>query len=208
MDGTVTSPKPVIGILGGIGSGKSLVARQLASLGCGVIEADALAKAELDAPAVREELVRWWGPAVLDALGRVDRKAVGAIVFQQPEQLARLEALVHPRVHAQRAVLRQRYHADPAVRAIVEDMPLLLEKGFEDQCDVLVFVEASPATRLARVMRSRGWDQAELDRRQKSQLPLDTKARQADYVIDNNGGEAECFAQVRQMLSQILHQKQ
>ncbi len=199
--------KPVIGLVGGVGSGKSLVARQLQSLGCAVIDADQLAQDALDEPAIRDQLVAWWGPQVLEQDRRIARRAVSRIVFADPAALARLEGLVHPCVHAGREALRRRYGDDPAVRAIVEDCPLLLEKGLDAGCDVLVYVAADRARRLRRVAESRGWTEADLDRREKNQLPLDTKAGLADYVIDNNAAEADTLSHVRRVLSQILHER-
>ena len=200
----VRQRKPVIGLLGGIGSGKSLVAQQMAKLGCGVIDSDQLAREALDEPAVRDELVRWWGGRIIGDGGRVDRQAVAQIVFAQPGERERLEGLVHPRVHAARDVLRQKYAKDPTVRAVVEDMPLLLEKGFDRSCDVLVFVAASQATRLKRVRAGRGWDEAELARREKAQIALDIKAARADHVIENDAGADVCYAGVRRVLNQIF----
>ncbi|MCC7409319.1 MAG: dephospho-CoA kinase [Phycisphaeraceae bacterium] len=197
--------KPILGLIGGVGSGKSLVARQFASLGCAVIDADELAREALDSPAVRGELRQWWGSEVLGEDGRVNRRVVAQKVFNSPQELARLEGLIHPQVHAGRERLRGQYLADPAVVAIVEDCPLLLEKGIDAGCDVVVFVDAPRDVRLARVAASRGWAEAELDRREKNQWPLDKKVRRADYVIKNDAGEQECLTQTRRVLSQILH---
>lgn len=200
-------PQPVIGLLGAPGSGKSLVAQQLATLGCAVIDADRLAKQALDEPQVRDELERWWGPSVLDPAGRVNPKTVAAIVFNDADELRRLEALVHPRVDARRAELCQCYQLDPAVRAVVQDIPLLLEKRLDSGCDVLVYVDAPKAVRLERVERERGWSAADLERREKKQMPLDTKRDRADYVVDNSVAKSVCLDQVRRILSQILHER-
>ncbi|MCC7204502.1 MAG: dephospho-CoA kinase [Phycisphaeraceae bacterium] len=199
------SSKPILGLIGGVGSGKSLVARQFASLGCAVIDADQLARQALDRPAIREQLRQWWGPDVLDEAGRVDRRAMAQRVFSNPQELARLEGLIHPEVHAGRERLRGQYLADPDVVAIVEDCPLLLEKGIDAGCDVVVFIDAPRDVRLARVAASRGWAEAELDRREKNQWPLDKKVQRADYVIKNDAGVQECLTQTRRVLSQILH---
>lgn len=197
--------KPIIGLVGGIGSGKSLVARQLASLGCGVIDADQLARAALEQdPATRAKLVQWWGPKALKPDGQVDRAAVGRIVFDQPLQRRRLEDLLHPLVHAGRRRLRAQFQSDPTIVAIVEDTPLLMEKGLDRECDVIIFVSAPTPQRLQRLALSRGWTAEELARREKTQLPLDIKARRADYVIENSAGEDECLRHVRRVLSQIL----
>ena len=196
-------PKPVVGLMGGIGSGKSTVARQLAALGCAVIDADDLARQALNDPAVKAELAQQWGGAVLQADGSVNRREIARLVFADADKLALLESLTHPRVHEQRQALRARFNADPSVRAIVEDCPLLLEKGIDRQCDVLVFVRASAEARAGRVA-ARGWSAEELARRERNQWPLDNKAQRADYVVENNAGEAECLDQVRRVLNTIL----
>ncbi|MCX5659198.1 MAG: dephospho-CoA kinase [Planctomycetota bacterium] len=201
---TTARRKPVLGLIGGIGSGKSFVASLFARLGCGVVDADEIARQTLADPEVVAQLKQWWGPAVIDAAGQVDRRAVAGIVFADPAQRQRLEALVHPRVNEARARRREALAKDPAIVAIIEDTPLLLEKGLEGVCDHLVFVEASHATRLARVKATRGWTEADLIQREKSQVGLDIKASRADYVVDNNDGEAACFPHVRRVLSQIL----
>ncbi len=199
-----TMRKPVIGLMGAPGSGKSLVAEQLAELGCAVIDADAIAKAQLDDPEVSDTLVQWWGEAVLTAEGKVNRKAVGRIVFGDKQQLTRLESLLHPRVHAERRRLRTEHQRDPAVKAIVEDCPLLLESHISADCDTLVFVDAPRETRLQRVMKQRGWTEAELDRREKNQMPLDRKRRRADHVIKNDAGVEQTLRHVRRVFSLII----
>lgn len=196
--------KPVIGLVGGVGSGKSLVARQLASLGCAVIDADELARSALDEPAVAEQLVDWWGPKVRSGDGRIDRQVVSDIVFNDPGELAKLEKLVHPLVRVASQRLRAEYEAEAAVVAIVEDCPLLLEAGLDEGCDAVIFVAAERDSRVRRVAQARGWTQADLARREKNQLPLDTKAAKADYVVDNNATEADTKSHVRRVLSQIL----
>lgn len=195
--------KPIIGLLGAPGSGKSLIARQFQQLGCAVIDADQLAREALNEPSVREQLRQWWGDQVVDEAGRVNRSAVGAIVFEDQTQLRRLEALTHPRVNARRQALRGQYQADPNVRAIVEDCPLLLEKQLTEGVDVLVYVDAPFEVRLQRVQQQRGWTAEELRRRENLQWPLDIKKNRADYVVTNHADEAESFDQVRRVLSQI-----
>ncbi len=205
-DPAATRTVPVIGLVGGIGSGKSVVARQLQSLGCAVIDADQIAQSVLDQPEVIRQLIAWWGPDVVGPDGRVDRSAVAAIVFGNPSQLQQLEQLVHPRVHQTRLRLRQQFaHASHTI-AIVEDCPLLLEKGLDAQCDAVVFVQASEETRLRRLAASRGWSREDLVRREKNQIGLDIKAKRADYTIDNNVGEDDCLKHVRDVLSQILNE--
>lgn len=196
---------PTIGLMGAPGSGKSLVASQLAKLGCVVIDSDALARQVINVPQVLEKLIECWGDKVISADGGVDRAAVGRIVFSDPKQLKRLESLIHPRVHAERERLRREAFDRPGVRAIVEDSPLLLETGIDRVCDVLIFVDAPLEVRQARLARTRGWGPDVLADREKNQLPLDTKRQRADYVISNDAGEAHCLEQTRRVLSRITH---
>lgn len=196
--------KPVIGLVGGIGAGKSTIARLFERLGCGVIDADVLAGQALQRPAVKRRLKAWWGPAVLTAAGNVDRRRLADITFGHPSQLKRLEGLIHPLVHQARRRLRRRYDRNTRIKAIIEDVPLLLEKGLVGQCDAVVYVRAKRAVRLRRLARSRGWSRHELQRREKAQAPLDKKRRNADYVIDNNADMGDSLSQTRRVLSQIL----
>ena len=197
--------KPVIGLAGGIGSGKSLVARQLEAEGCAVIDADDLARRALDDPAVTGQLVQWWGPDVLDAEGRINRAAVAELVFGHDEQLQRLEAVIHPKVQQARRCMHRRYQADPTVKAIVEDSPLLFEKGLDADCDVTIFVACDLPNRLRRLAANRGWTAADLSRREKNQLPLAIKAAHAYHIIDNNAGRGDCLSRVRRVFSQVLY---
>jgi dephospho-CoA kinase len=196
---------PIVGLMGGPGSGKSMVAGQFVSLGCEVIDSDALAREALSEPDVLGHLLEWWGAKIQTADGRVDRAAVAQIVFTDPKQRKRLEALIHPKVHARREALRRQALARPGVRAIIEDSPLLLETGNDKQCDVLVFVDAPLEIRRNRLARTRGWSPEVLAGREKNQLPLDTKRQRADYVISNDAGEAHCLEQTRHVLSRITH---
>lgn len=190
--------------MGGPGSGKSHLAGLMRDMGAGVIDADALARASLNEPAVRDQLVAWWGGDVLTAGGGVDRAAVGRRVFDAPEALARLESVVHPRVSAQRRALRTAYQKDSAVLAVVEDCPLLLEQGLDAGCDRLVFVDAPRAVRQQRVERGRGWTTAELDRREKNQAGLDIKRARADYIFDSTADPGTAKSEARRLLDEIL----
>jgi len=200
----IPNRKPVIGLTGGIGSGKSLVARQLESLGCGVIDSDAIAHRVIDETEVRTKLVAVWGESVIAADGRVDRKAVGRIVFNDAGARQKLESVIHPLIHRERARLRDAFERDATIVAIIEDAPLLFEVGLDAECDAVIFVDAPREARLRRVADTRGWTADELDRRERTQMPLDTKAQRADYVVVNDAGQADCLVHVRRVLSQIL----
>ena len=196
--------KPVIGLTGGIGAGKTRVAREFEALGCAVIDADELSRRAFERAEVRNTLAEWWGGRVLDESRQLDRGTVAGIVFHDPQELRRLEQLIHPLVHVSRRALHDRYQADPSVKAIVEDCPLLMEVGLDRDCGAVIFVDALRAVRLQRLGAARGWTDRDLLRREKNQLPLDKKAERADYVIVNNADEADISSQVRGVFSQIL----
>lgn len=191
---------PVIGIAGGIGSGKSAVARVLAALGCVVSDSDGDARAALKDPAIIAELVEWWGEGILDAGGAVDRRAVGRIVFSDPAERKRLEGLTHPWIEDRR---RERFASAPAdVPALVIDAPLLFEAGLDRECSHVIFVDVPREMRLARVAE-RGWDEAELDRREAAQQPLEKKRAAATHVVPNDGSLADLEMRVRAILAEI-----
>jgi dephospho-CoA kinase len=196
---------PVIGIAGGIGAGKSSVARILAKLGCIVSESDVLARAALADPTIRDELVTWWGPRILDEDGQIDRSAVAQIVFADPSQRKRLEALTHPWIEDRRQQHFQ--HSPQDAPAFVIDAPLLFEAGLDRECDAVIFVDADRSLRLSRVRKERGWNEPELAKREQSQMALDEKRRRADYVVHNNGDWSELHEQVRGILKQIVERR-
>lgn len=196
--------KPIIGLAGGIGSGKSMVARILGSLGAAVIESDDLAHQELLDPEVIRTLRGWWGDSILGAGGEVQRGKLAARVFSDPEARARLEALLHPRVARRRELLLQAFQADPSACAVVLDSPLLFETGLNERCDVVLFVEAEPAVRAERVGRARGWSAEELHRRENLQAPLDKKLSGADHTVVNNSDEDDLRLQVVRWFNRLL----
>jgi len=173
------------------------------SLGAAVISADQLAHDALEDPPVAQELRRWWGEGIVSSDGHVDRKAVAAIVFGNADELRRLEQVLYPRIEQRRKELVQRYLADPAVRAIVLDTPKLFEVGQNKECDAVVLVDADEAIRRRRV-ESRGWDAAELERREKLLWPLDKKRPIADYRVVNNSTLEQLRSKVEQILEAVL----
>jgi len=196
--------KPIIGIAGGIGSGKSYVASLFAELGCVVVDSDAAVREIYMQPAVREQLREWWGDKVLTPAGTVDRKAVAQRVFANAAERERLERLVHPLVHQLR--VRQMTDAmaqSAAVKAFIWDTPLLFETGTYKECDTVVFVDSPLEIRQKRVA-NRGWDEAELARRENLQWPLDKKRSLCNDVIVNSGNGDDARGQVGQVLSRIL----
>lgn len=178
----------VVGLAGGIGSGKSAVARMLGELGAIVSDSDAEARRALQRADVRARLVEMWGREILDEQGEVDRAMVAGIVFSLPEAREKLEQIVHPIVH--RARLRQLVRARrERAPALVIDAPLLFEAGVDEECDLVVFVDAPLEARLERVRAGRGWDEGELRRREAAQMDLREKRRRADEIIVNDSDQ-------------------
>lgn len=197
-------PKPVIGLLGAPGSGKSHIASMMADRGCAVIDADAIAREQLNTPEVVAELIGRWGEHLVDDRGEVDRGAVAEVIFNDQAERRWLESLIHPRVHRRRETLRAAYFADDRVRAVVEDCPLLIESGLARGCDALVMVEASESVRRQRVAESRGWSPDQLSRREKTQAPLDIKRKLADYTVVNESGAESLDKAVDSVLASVL----
>ena len=195
--------RPVIGLMGGIGAGKSLVAAQLAAMGCDVVDADRIGHDLLDEEGIRRAIRERFGPEVFDAAGQVDRRRLGDRVFADPLDREALEEIVHPELwrRVRKAVAAGRQGEAPAV---VLDAALLLEKGLDRWCDVMVYIEASEETRRSRAARSRGWDASEVARREGTQVSLKTKQERADYTIDNESSPEHTFEQVREVLSRIV----
>lgn len=184
-DATIRPPEPlVIGLVGGIGAGKSEVARILGTMGYLVVDADKDAKAALDDPAVRDQIVGWWGKHILTPEGTIDRKQVAAIVFGNPDERRRLESIVHPIVRADRASVVQRARREGKAGVVI-DAPLLFEAGSEKECDAVLCIDAPRKLRVERV-KKRGWTEDELAAREAAQMPLDEKKRRSAAVIMND----------------------
>lgn len=197
-------PKPVIGLTGGIGAGKSTVAGMLRNLGAAVIDSDRLIHDELRCTDVVETLARWWGKRVLLVDGSVDRRAVAEIVFRDPTELTRLQDLLYPRIDRRRREMMPGLFADDEVRAIVLEVPRLYEVGLERECDAVIFLEADRTDREVRLAQSRGWSAEELDRREKQLFPLDRKRPLADYVVENHSTQDALRRKVESVFSSIL----
>jgi len=203
----VFAGKSVIGIAGGLGSGKSFVARLFAEEGCLVIDSDQQVSDVYRDDEVRQTLRQWWGEDVVRPDGQINRRLIGAKVFGDPVERKRLEELIHPRVRAARERAMAAAAGEPGVVAFVWDTPLLFETALNRECDAVVFVDAPLEERQRRVGENRGWAAAELARREKSQWPLDRKREISDYVIRNTTDAGFARDQVRDVLSRILAQR-
>lgn len=189
-----------IGLVGGVASGKSRVAMMLVDLGAGLLDADRTGHAVLaDDPEVRAQLRGRWGDAVFRPDGSVDRSAVAKHVFGSDEKSVAerefLEGLLHPRIGA-RLQSEAAEYAAAGRPAVVLDAPLLLEADWKAMCDIILMVDASRETRLARA-RGRGWSEAEFASREAAQWPVERKRDAADVVLPNEGTEEELREAVR-----------
>ncbi len=204
---------PVIGLVGGIGSGKSYLARQLREKHLiEIVEGDSAGHLVLHEASVKQSLRSLFGDGVFTRDGEVDRQKIGSLVFgQQTEQKAarqKLETIVHPKITEiltrQIAVARSR----PEVEAVILDAALLLEAGWHELCDVIVYVDATFEQRLARVVQSRGWSREQLILREESQFPLERKRKEAQYVVENSGNQPAPLSQFEEIYSHILSRSQ
>jgi dephospho-CoA kinase len=178
--------KPVIGLVGGIGAGKSQVAEAFARRGARVISGDALAHAALRESAIKELVVQRWGNGLLDDKGEIQRRLLAEVVFADADERRALEAMVHPWIKDRIRAEVEAARADATVRLIVLDAAVMLEAGWHDVCDHLVFIEAPREVRLRRVAEQRGWTLQEVEAREAAQLPLTAKAAHADHTLDNS----------------------
>ncbi len=185
-DGRKTSAVHVFGLTCGISSGKSFVAARFAERGVAIVDADALAR---DVPTPGSEaldlIVVAFGSDVLASDGTLDRKALARKVFGDPERVARLNAIMHPRIYAL-AAERSAGHAARGEPLVCYEAALLVENGLAPAFRPLVVVAASPEAQLARAMKRDGASESEVRARLDAQLPLAEKARVADIVIDND----------------------
>ncbi len=195
--------KPIIGILGGIASGKSTVAAELVKLGCKAIDADKIAHELLEIKAVKEKILSLFGPAILNSTGKVDRKKLAEIVFTDAEKLASLNGIIHPFVFHQAEKLIKKYNSQKKVKAIVLDMPLLVEVGWAKRCDKLIFIDCEPKLRAKRAKKM-GFNKNQLKFRENFQISLDKKVKLTDNIIENNSGFSALVRQVADIFSYIV----
>ncbi|MEM1165793.1 MAG: dephospho-CoA kinase [Planctomycetota bacterium] len=196
----------VIGLCGAIGAGKSTVARLLAERGAAVSDADSDSRSALELEEVKSALVAWWGPGMVGEDGGVDRSRVAERVFADPSERQKLESLIHPIVRQARAEAFAEARAE-GVCFFVIDAPLLHEAELTPLCDVVWFVDAPREIRLERVVSGRGWDEAELNRRESAQWSSNRKRDASDRVLNNNGSIEELASQIDTALATLLHER-
>jgi dephospho-CoA kinase len=199
-----SNKKPVIGILGGVGSGKSTAAAEFGKLGCAVIDADAIAHRLLNESGIREQIIKFFGSGVLGTEGKVDHHKLARAAFADAEKIEKLNSIVHPMVLAEVEQKIEEIQKKSEAKAIVLDMPLLAEVGWDKHCDLLIFVECDEKKRLKRAEKSGFLGPDELKKRENFQISLDTKAAIAENTIDNNSGLSELARQVAEIFPEIV----
>jgi dephospho-CoA kinase len=196
----------ILGLLGGVASGKSMVAEMFRQLGAGVLDADLAGHEVLRLPAVRAAVGGRWGQDVIGPDGEVDRKALARIVFAPPpngpQELAELERISHPEIR-KRLKVEAEQMALQGVPVVILDAPVMLKAGWDALCDSLAFVDSPADQRRARALK-RGWTAAEFERREASQEPVEAKRRRADFVLDNSRDVSYIQSQVERCWQTLL----
>ena len=194
--------KLVIGLVGGIGAGKSTAAKCFANRGGFVIDADALGHEALRQPEIIRQVVERWGERVRNLDGSLDRRAIGRIVFADPTERNALEAMVFPYIGSRSLEEIKKALANPEVRFVVVDAAVLFEAGWNQNVDRVVYIDAPRELRLARVKERSNWTEPELTAREANQLPADVKRARADAILVNAAGPTELQEQVDCLLEE------
>jgi dephospho-CoA kinase len=197
---------PLVGIVGGVGAGKSSVVRNVKSLQLHFIDADRIGHEQLALKEIKDKIVKTFGTEVLDSVGEISRPKLAAQVFgdstDKHGKRQHLNAIVHPAIRSE--IRRQINSAPQDVDAIILDAALLLEAGWADECNAVIFIDTSLEQRRKRVAETRGWSAEELQRREASQLSLEEKRQRSDFCVDNSGEISVAAQQMEQALRKII----
>jgi dephospho-CoA kinase len=200
----------VVGLTGGIASGKTTVAEALRREGAAIIDTDEIAR-EVTAPGspALEEIVKAFGPEIVTADGTLDRKRLGSLVFEQAPARRRLEQITHPRIRAEMLrrleQLRRQPRPPPVVVVVI---PLLYEAGAERDVDTVVVVTAPPEDQVQRLMARDGLSRDHAQARVSAQMPTQEKARRADFVVDASGAIEETRRQAAKLWARFVEMAQ
>ena len=196
----------VIGVTGGVGTGKTTVANMLKRLGAAVVlDADALAHQAMEPKRLAwREIVKAFGEGVLNDDQTVNRRRLAALVFQDEQSRRRIERIIHPRVLREIKVRLHRLRRTRKMQVVVLDIPLLIEAGAQDLADVLVVVTAPPDIQRKRLRDTFGWTDEEITARISAQWDLSAKAALADVVVDNADGVETTRTQVKRLWNRLV----
>jgi dephospho-CoA kinase len=199
--------KPIIGIVGGMGSGKTTVAGLFSGLGCAVISADELNHELLRKKDVIDQIVAIWGPGVVGESGQIDHKVLSDKVFANKEELDKLMSLLHPLIQRRQDELIEKYRSDGKIAAIILDVPLLYEVGWQEYCDAVVFVACDEEKRYAQLAKRGHWDRAKIKKIENFQIALDKKAQMSEYIVENKSSIPDLAKQVAKLLILVLEKE-
>lgn len=194
----------LVGLTGGVATGKSTVAKMFGQCGAIVIDADELAREVVQPgkPAWRE-IVRTFGRGILHPDRTIDRHALGAIVFHDKKNLRRLERIIHPRVAREQTKLAKRAEKNDSKAIVIYDVPLLFEAGIDKRVDKIIVVTADRDTQIARLRKRNGLSRSEALRRIRNQLPLAKKRRLAHYILDGTKDRKRLAGEVFKLLEDL-----
>jgi dephospho-CoA kinase len=194
--------KPVIGLIGGIGAGKTTAARGFQMRNGAVIDADVIGHRTLEQPNIIEKVTQRWGDSVRKANGSLDRRAIGRIVFANPKERNALEEMVFPFIGKECKKEIKKALDDPDIRFAVLDAAVLLEAGWNENVDRIVYIEAPREIRLARVAERNGWSEADLTAREAAQWPAEMKKAKSDVILINEASSEDLQRQIDQLLEE------
>jgi dephospho-CoA kinase len=197
------SRKPVIGLIGGIGSGKSAVSAEFARHGGRIISGDQLGHEALRQPEIRDRVIQRFGQGIVGPDGSIVRRLLGAIVFVDPNARRDLEATVFPFIEQRIREEIEAAQSAAEIRFVLLDAAIMLETGWNKVCDWLVYIDVPREIRLERLNRQRGWSEKEVTAREQAQMPLTDKAAKADFTVDNSGPLPETTRQVYDLLKEL-----
>jgi dephospho-CoA kinase len=196
-----------LGLTGSIATGKSTVSQMFKDEGCPVIDADLIAREVVEpGTPVLEEIVRHFGEHILHDDGTLNRKRLGEIVFEHPEEREKLNSMVHPAV---RMEMKERSEAAEAAGEplIILDIPLLIENDLYYLVDEVLVVYVPDEVQKERLITRNGYTEEEADQRITSQMPIEKKRKEADYIIDNSGTLEDTRAQVKELVRRFVPEK-
>lgn len=198
-------PNKLAGLTGGIASGKSTAAAMLAEAGARVVDADHIAREVVQkGTAGWQAIVAHFGKRILRPDGQIDREALGAIVFHDPDAKAILNRIVHPAVGEQMEAEIQRLAAFHPKDLLVLDVPLLIESGWHAFLPVVILVYVPESVQKTRLMQRDGLSRADAEARIRAQMPIEAKRALADYIIDNSGSREATRRQVMDVYRRIM----
>jgi len=197
---------PIIGLLGGVGAGKTTVAHAFAALGCDVVSADEINHVLLTRNDVIIHLRKTFGDDILTSDGMIDRSRLGDIVFNDEAKRSLLNTYLHPMICEQERKQISSAQKKVDCKAIILDIPLLLEVGHEKWCNTLIFIDVTEKLRHHRLLKRDRWSIQKIKNVENSQISLDKKQKMSEHTLCNSSGLLELGSQVEEKLSQIIKQ--